>query len=111
MRALENLLPVPRVDVGQVAAWFEDDKTCGQIDLLVNIIAHVVPVKEGNIGDLDAVLQYGNHRLVRRYNENISFLIGDDVQLGRGFVFSRFCLSDRSARQHPRSARLNLWVS
>ena len=61
MRALEHRLPVSRVDVGKVAACFGDVKKFAHIDLLVNIIAHGVPVEVGGVGDLEAALQYGNH--------------------------------------------------
>ena len=67
MRALENRLPVPRVNAGQVAAWFGYTKRFPQIDLLVKIITNGVPVVVDGGGDLSAALQYGNHRSIVPY--------------------------------------------
>ena len=89
MRALENQLPVPRADVGQVVAWFGDVKKFAHIDLLVKIIVHGVPVDAGGVGDLDAALVYGNHSSIGPYEENITSKIADDVRLGRALVFPR----------------------
>ena len=54
MRVLKHRLPVPRVDAGQVAAWFRDVKKFAHSELLVNITSHGVPVEVGEAGDLDA---------------------------------------------------------
>lgn len=61
MRALENRLPIPRVDVEQVAAWFAEAKIFANNDLVVNTTSRGVPVEAGGAGDLDATLRYGNH--------------------------------------------------
>ena len=89
MMALENQLPVPRVHAGRVAAWFGYTKRFPQIDLLVKIITHGVPVAVDGGGDLGAALQYGNHRSIIPYEGNILCKIADDVRLGRAFVFPR----------------------
>lgn len=89
MMALENRLPVPRANVGRVAAWFGCTKRFPQIDLLVKIITNGVPVVVDDGGDLGAALQYGNHRSIVPYEGNILCKIADDVRLGRAFVFPR----------------------
>ena len=89
MRALENRLPVPRVNGGWVPAWCGYTKRFPQIYLLVKIITNGVPVVVNGDGDLSAALQYGNHRLVVPYEGNILCKIADDVRLGRSFVFPR----------------------
>ena len=89
MKALENRLPVPRVDAGQVAAWFGGVKKFAHTDLLVKIISHGVPVEVGGAGDLDAALRYGNHGSIGPYEDNIVSKIAEDVRLGRAFVFPR----------------------
>ena len=66
-----------------------DVKKFVHIDLLVNIIAHWVPVEVGGVGDLDAALVYGNHSSIGPYEENITSKIADDVRLGRALVFPR----------------------
>ncbi|CAN0515688.1 unnamed protein product, partial [Laminaria digitata] len=40
MKALQNQLPVPRVDVGRVAAWFGGMKRFPHTDLLVRILSY-----------------------------------------------------------------------
>ena len=66
-----------------------DVKKFVHIDLLVNIIAHGVPVEVGGVGDLDATLQYDNHSWISPYEDNIIYKIAEDVQLGRAFIFPR----------------------
>ena len=89
MRALENRLPVPRVNAGRVAAWFGYTKRFPQIDLLLKINTNGVPVVVDVGGDLSAALQYGNHRSIVPYEGTILCKIADDVRLGRAFVFPR----------------------
>ena len=89
MRALENHIPVPRVNAGRVAAWFGYTKRLPQIELLVKIITNGMPVVVDGGGDSSAALKYSNHRSIVPYEGNILCKIADDVRLRRAFVFPR----------------------
>lgn len=89
MRETLRTLPVPNVDGDEVRHWFGDVKGFEAIDLLVQIVTKGAPVDVAGQGDLQAALQYGNHRSVARFEIEILEKIKQDLLLGRAFVFPR----------------------
>lgn len=94
MRDTLRTLPVPKVDGDQIRSWFGDVKRFPDIDLFVDIVTKGAPVAVEGEGDLQAALQYGNHRSVDNFAPKILDEIKKDLLLGRAFVFPREVAED-----------------
>ena len=94
-RSLGGFLVTPPVDPQHIRRYFGDLKGFPQIDELLTIVSGGVPViAPPSRADLNAALQYGNHRSAQAHLPLIWKKIGEDVRRERCLVINKAAAHD-----------------